>query len=296
MTTQHPSDTNGIFGSLLCSCFVASLLFGITSTQFYGYLERFSRDPIALKCLACAVWLLETCHQIVFNHVSYTLLVRNYGYPDALLNAPKSIQALFIFSGLVGFIVRGFFIYRIYQFSQSKVLLGILCLLATASLGITAWSLAIMNILKNNILLYATDGQYICYLSLSVAAFTDVTISATTFWLLRKRKTEAPAVGLIGWAGETGFMTSGLLVFSSISAYISRNTCKPLFWRPGLPFNQLCLSVICMAFWIVSHRVYSNSFFAALNGRITLREQGAGSFFAMHRKELSSLVFATFPE
>ncbi|KAH8796178.1 hypothetical protein DL96DRAFT_1689352 [Flagelloscypha sp. PMI_526] len=200
-------DVDGISGSLLIACFVASLLFGITTAQ------------------ASAVWMLETCRQVLFNHVSYTFLVRNYGYPDALVNAPKSLQALFVFSGLTGFIIRGFFIYRLHESSLMDE-------------------------------------------SLSVAAFTDVTISATTFWLMRQCQVEALEVGC-------------LIVFSAISAsaYISQNICKPLF---GGRTSRLINSLISYLYGIVT--------------RITLREQGAGSCFAMNPKELSSLVFATFHE
>ncbi|KAH8813885.1 hypothetical protein DL96DRAFT_506338 [Flagelloscypha sp. PMI_526] len=285
MTEHHSLDVDGIFGSLLIGCFIACLLLGVTTAQFYLYLKKFLNDPVWLKCLAFAVWMLELFHQIVFVHVVYTFLVSEYGNPKSLVDSPRSIQALHVFSGLLGFIVRGFFIYRIYQFSQSRILLSFLCLSTIVSLGLVAWSIAMTIILKNNLVIYTTERSYICISALSAAAFTDVSISATTIWLLRQRKTKVVQGGLsraldrlIIWTWETGLTTSGLMVFSAISASI---------WRHRF---------VCMALWLVTYRAYSNSFFAVLNGRITLRSLSAPSSFEMSLKERSTVVFANLSE
>ncbi|KAH8796183.1 hypothetical protein DL96DRAFT_1794561 [Flagelloscypha sp. PMI_526] len=220
MTSQYSLNIDGIFGSLLISCLVASLLLGVTSAQFYVYLKKFSDDPIWLKSLAFIVWGFEVCHQIIFIHISYIFLVRNYGNPEIITDAPKSVQALSIFSGLIGFII--------YQFSQSRVLLGFLCLLAAASLGLVAWSTTIMGDLKNNLLSYIKDRLYVCFLSLGLAAFTDVNISVAMIWLLRRRKMDALQGGLshaldrlVVWTVETVLHKRSNGVLRYLSEYLA---------------------------------------------------------------------------
>ncbi|KAH8796173.1 hypothetical protein DL96DRAFT_1826033 [Flagelloscypha sp. PMI_526] len=284
MVSQTSLDIDGIFGSLLIGCFVACLLLGVTTAQLYLYLKKFSEDPIWVKSLAFAVWTLELCHQIMFSHVLYVLLIIQYGNPNSLVHAPKSIQALSAISGLIGFIVQGFFIYRIFQFSHSKTLLGFLSLTTSASLGLIAWPIVTTSVLNNNLLLYTTERSYVIISALCAAAFADMSISVSTIWLLKQRQSDVLQGGLsrvlttlIVWTGETGLLTSGLLTFSAITAGIWKNT------------------FICLSIWLVAYRVYSNTFFAALNGRICLRGLNNPSSMAVSRKERSAMVFAALP-
>ncbi|KAH8826593.1 hypothetical protein DL96DRAFT_1816892 [Flagelloscypha sp. PMI_526] len=275
-------DVAGLFGSLLIGCFITCVLFGVTTAQFYIYLAQFSDDAIWLKILASTVWTLEMIHQFLFAHAVYVFLINAYGHPEILAKAPvAAVEVLPAISGLIGFIVRGFFIYRIHQFSRSIVLVCFLCLITCAALGLVLSTISVIARLDDNLILYEEKHSVIATLGFSAAAFSDVSIALSMTWFLSKWKVEGIQGGvrrivhrLTVWTLETGLTTSGLMIFSAVSQVI---------WRDKF---------IYIAVWYVAYRIYSNSLFVALNGRITLRKLDHPSSFATSRKKRSSLVFA----
>ncbi|KAH8813582.1 hypothetical protein DL96DRAFT_524698 [Flagelloscypha sp. PMI_526] len=231
-----PFSPDLVFGPFTIGFNAASILFGVLTVQYYLYHISFPKDSSWIKCLALLIWLFELGHQISISHSAYVIMITNYGSPRALLSCPKSIHSLSIFACAVSFTVRGFYIYRLWKFHRSWVLVIFLSLLSCASTGLYIYSRFIIS-------------------SGVLSACADVSV---TFCML------------ILWSLESGLFPTIFIIGMAVSSGISKD------------------SFIWIAFWLVTCRAYSNSFFAVLNGRVLLRNLNANSLAeVIHPEEIS---------
>ncbi|KAH8799225.1 hypothetical protein DL96DRAFT_1720167 [Flagelloscypha sp. PMI_526] len=223
-----PFSPDLVFGSFMIGFNAASILFGVLTVQYYLYHVSFPKDSPWIKCLALLVWLFELGHQISISHSAYVIMISNYGSPRALFSCPNSIHSLSIFACAVSFTVRGFYIYRLWKFHRSWVLVIFLSILSCASTGLYMYT-TILGFIEPNLVAYGQKYSRFIISSGVLSACADVSV---TFCI----------VFIIGMA-------------------VSSGTSKDSF--------------IWIAFWLVTCRAYSNSFFAMLNGRVFLRNLNA---------------------
>jgi hypothetical protein len=269
-------NVDHVFGAMLVGYSVGGVLFGVATTQLYLYHVSFPKDPFWIKSLAYFVWLLEFGHQVSLSHAVYVVLITNYGDASILTNVPSSTTAMNILSLLIAFVVRGFYIYRVWNFSRSWLLATGLLLVSLAGAGVFAWNIAIQYRMGNNLIAFGREYTWLIITSAAVAASSEILISFSMCWILfRERQansiqsTMRAVDQLIIWSLETGVFTSGLLIATAICAYMFKN------------------SFIWAGIWFIAYRAYSNSFFAVLNGRTKLR-----SYFGVSHVDFSTVVSA----
>ena len=102
-------------GALFVGVVLSTGLWGAGCVQLYYYAERFPRDDWYLKLLVAAVWALDTAHQALITHASYTYLVTHYADPAYLLHITKSLWAMVLLSGLICCLVQCFLVWRIWR-------------------------------------------------------------------------------------------------------------------------------------------------------------------------------------
>ncbi|KAI0709503.1 hypothetical protein C8Q76DRAFT_799500 [Earliella scabrosa] len=105
-------------------------LFGILTDQVYFYHLTFPRDPTRLKVLIYVLYALECLQITLASHDAYKVLGEGWGDPEALFNPHLLWFETPVMTGIISAIVQCYFAWRIYVLSVSRVLSGLICLLA----------------------------------------------------------------------------------------------------------------------------------------------------------------------
>ncbi|KAF7310295.1 hypothetical protein MIND_00403500 [Mycena indigotica] len=253
-------DPNPTLGALL----VGTLAGAVTTVQAYIYHTRFPDDHWMIKATVAFIWAAEASHVGAVSHTLYTLLVTDYGHPEALLaRPPRSIIGYIFITVTVAVTVQIFFSYRIYVLSKSRIIPYITYALSFVRfvLGVSLFSVGLS---VKSVTEFGTKWQWLGVTMWSLSAAEDVTITATLVFLLWRQRgkvhksTTAFLDKIIMWAIETGLMTCSLSLITVI-----------LFHRRPNDF-------IWIAFSTIEARMFSNSLLASLNSRHVLRELREG--------------------
>jgi len=236
----------------------STILFGVVCLQTFLYYRQWQRDVLALKILVAVVFALDTINQVVVTYMLYHYFVENFAHPAALAQNHWSIGAEIISNALVGFLVEGFFVYRVWRVSGSKVLLPLAAsILAIAHLGTNLVS-AVLGFKYNNFhdLLKALKPMAIG--GSILGACEDLAIALILAYCLYQgrsgfRTTNSMITRLIAVAVATGLITSLALIAQSISSIVAPESLWILAWNLLLP------------------KLYTNSLLASLNLRNVIR-------------------------
>ncbi|KAJ7065449.1 hypothetical protein C8F01DRAFT_1125650 [Mycena amicta] len=250
---------NSTLGALLVGVLVSTMLFGLLSHQVYIYVSRFPNDAVKVKGLVAVVWLCELAHVICISHTLYILTISDYGRPERIHSLPLSIDASTVFNAIVAVCVQGFFSYRIYRLSKGLLIpflswtLSFLFLVAT----LTVFGICL------TLVPFATFEQrwgWLLDTMWSLAAANDLLIAVTLavhFWAWRREEPSHQTIALvdklIAWTIETGIVTSAAAILNLICFIVMKT------------------NFIWIAWYVITARLYSNSFLASLNSRETLR-------------------------
>ncbi|KAJ7780114.1 hypothetical protein DFH07DRAFT_463512 [Mycena maculata] len=284
-------DPNATIGALQIGVLVSYFLFGLTTAQVYAYYGRFPKDPSRMKWLVAGVWLCELAHATCIGHALYVMTIIEYGQPQLLAELPRSLGISALFNGIIAFCgvfsfhlinpgpktatsVQGFFSFRIYRLSKSLYIPCFTWMLSFLFLSATAVVFSV-GLPKIPFTTYEAEWSWLFYTMWGIAAGNDSAIALTlVFWLYPRRDkshqiTVAMIDKLIAWTIETGVLTS--------AAAILNLAC----------FATMKDNFIWIAWYVVTARLYSNSFLArrakesdaaldadfvdSLNSRTTLR-------------------------
>ncbi|KAJ7609129.1 hypothetical protein FB45DRAFT_375565 [Roridomyces roridus] len=252
-------DVNGTLGALQIGVLISYTLFGLSTNQTYLYFGRFPNDSKKMKLLVAFVWLCELGHVVCIGHSLYSMTITDYAHPERLVNGPPvSLGASTLLNAVIELCVQGFFSHRIYRLSKR---LFIPCLTWTLSLLFLVGTTLgfIVGVCENTLMMTETKWTWLFYSIWGVGAVNDLIISATlVFWLYSKRdeshqRTTALLDTVITWTIETGVVTSAAIL-NSVCFVTMRNN-----------------NLIWIAWYVVTARLYSNSFLSSLNSRVTLR-------------------------
>ncbi|KAJ7036586.1 hypothetical protein C8F04DRAFT_1233075 [Mycena alexandri] len=254
-------DADSTLGALLIGVLVSYMLFGVTTTQTYIYNGRFPNDSRRMKALVACVWFCELAHAICIAHMLYVLLISRYGHPESLTNIPKSLVASILFNAIVAVCVQGFFSYRIYRLWKKLYVPLLAWTLSFLFLGATG-VVFVIGLQSLPYQIFEEQWGWLLDSLWGVAAANDLIIAGTlVFWLLGRRGGSAEfgdrSVDLvdkiIAWSIETGVVTSAAAILNLACFVTMKN------------------NYIWIAWYVVTARLYSNSFLASLNSRATLR-------------------------
>ncbi|KAJ7080735.1 hypothetical protein B0H15DRAFT_953339 [Mycena belliarum] len=236
-TQSNSFVVDGTLGALLIGVLVSYVLFGVTTIQLYLYRTRFPKDSLRMKLLVAVVWFCELGHIICIGHMAYTMVITNYAHPERLANIPKSLGLSSLFNAVIAPCVQVFFALRIYRLSK---LLYIPIVAGTLSLlySLATVALVVIGLEFSPFTRYLDRWGWLMDTAWGIAAANDVIIAATlVFWLGRRRETRS--------SNDTTTAVVDKLIAWTI--------------------------VIWIAWYMVTTRLYANTFLASLNSRATLR-------------------------
>ncbi|KAJ7777818.1 hypothetical protein B0H14DRAFT_3164338 [Mycena olivaceomarginata] len=241
-------------------------LSGLTITQTYIYYRRFPDDSLKIKALVAFVCLSEVAHAICLGQALYALTISDYGQPEHVFIAPRSLPALIFLSGLVAASVEAFFSFRIYVLSKkvyipiSSWIMSFLCLVEAS---------VIFSVRLDKIILLGSRSKRLLIALWSVAAVHDLTVTTTLLVILVRERSNAykRTVALLDKLimYNIGLSTNWICynLFALTNLYNrERNIDKLVAMKDNL---------IWLAVFAISVRFISNSLLASLNSRATLR-------------------------
>nr|GAT42703.1 predicted protein [Mycena chlorophos] len=217
----------------------------------------------------------ELAHVICITHSLYGLVITDFGQPQRITSIPISLSISAVFNAIVAMCVQGYFAFRIYRLSKSlfiPFISGLLSLLFLAS------SSAVCAVSTGPIPFATFEKQWGWLLDATwfIAAINDMLIAVTLvvlFYRWHQKDTENWNVVLIDKliAWTIGKDRDNHKVWYCSALFIA-NLCQS---AAGV-LNLVCFAFmksnfVWIAWYVITARLYSNSFLANLNSRDTLR-------------------------
>ncbi|KAI0090562.1 hypothetical protein BDY19DRAFT_717758 [Irpex rosettiformis] len=252
-----------ILGPLLVGILFNTYLYGLVTYQFALYYKTKFNDPPAIKYMVLFLFALDTVHSVAVMWMLWEYCVAGYGEPATLAVALWPYTFTPIATGLASMVTQLFLGWRIYRFSKSKVIFGIVITLSVPSciLGMICGSKA--WIIKYSDKLSSLTSIVTAWLVMQVAV--DVFVTGVLGFLLARsktgfRKTDSVINQLIRGAIQTGLF-AGIFSLGDLITFIK---------MPETNFYGM--------FAIPIGRIYTNTLLDTLLSRRGLRQQLNGTF------------------
>ncbi|KAF7351447.1 ANK-REP-REGION domain-containing protein [Mycena sanguinolenta] len=247
------------YGAMLIGVLFATFFQGVLTLQAYIYYESFPKDSTGLKILVASVWVVDVAHLVLICQSCYHYLIRSWGNSAALQVSTQELDLHLVFVGLASALCQGFFLTRIWTFSQKNWVLT--CVLSAACLttfALEAVMSAQISRVPNVKEFNSFTGEVVATLGLSAGA-VDVAIAAILVWYLQQGKTAFDRTSfvvarVVQYTVATGLATSLLAVACLIVYLATPNT------------------FIFIALHFSLGRMYTNALLATLNSRRNLRK------------------------
>ncbi|KAJ6616497.1 hypothetical protein B0H10DRAFT_1799514 [Mycena sp. CBHHK59/15] len=160
-------------------------LLGVLTTQVYIYHVNFQKDKRILKVLVYVVYLLDWAQTCSATYDAFQWFVYGWGEIPALFLRYTGFLNIPLLSSLIGAAI--FYGWRIWTFSQSRIIFGLVCLLAFLQLG---GGVAVSYYMFNDASEVSRNAHLVRAVGVRLAgsALVDTVISVSmTYFLLRSR-------------------------------------------------------------------------------------------------------------
>ncbi|KZT13225.1 uncharacterized protein LAESUDRAFT_669644 [Laetiporus sulphureus 93-53] len=303
-------------------CFNWALL-GLLNLQVYLYYDYFPKDRWYLKCLGTkfrnvsvtAHILFVAYGMLIFEWVQTGLLTETamsiyvYGYDDVkdLLEFHNTWFSATMMCGIISATVQIFLAWRIYKLSTSRVVAGIIVVLAVLQCVTSLMSGAV----EKSARIAAAFDNNVIVVWLVASAVVDILIAVSMTILLLKNKTgikstDAIINGLVRLVVETGTLTGSCTLFSiMLFAFMKLCTAslaiivlitasvKPVSrWSQIRRFHSELIcgqwhdTLVYEAPAMLLTKRYSNTFLTNLNSREFIRRRDAAMIELAPKSEL----------
>ncbi|KAG7090569.1 hypothetical protein E1B28_009676 [Marasmius oreades] len=135
MPAIPPSDIPKTAGPILLGYLLNYGLHGVLTVQTYNYYNAFPNDPTKVKAVVYGVYILETIQTVMITWDAFQYFA--FGFGDASVLSQENLVWFdgCIMDGAVAFVVQTYYAHRIHLLSKSKVLMGVIVLMALVQFG-----------------------------------------------------------------------------------------------------------------------------------------------------------------
>ncbi|CAK5262348.1 unnamed protein product [Mycena citricolor] len=233
--TSNPMDPT--YGAMLIGVLFAIFFQGVLTVQTYIYYESFPEDGIGLKTLVGGVWLLDVTHLVLISQSCYHYLVASWGNNAALLVSTQVLDLHLVFVGLACAVCQGFFLSRIWTFSNKNwALIAVLGAACLATFALEAAMSAQISRIPSVTAFSNYSGEVLAVFGL--AAAVDVAIASILVWYLRVQgrdsnfvRTNFVLARVVQYTVATGLATS-LLAVACFAVYVTTSHTFIFIARP----------------------------------------------------------------
>jgi len=253
-------DLPRTYGALLAGGLVATGFSGVVTVQCLAYFRNYGKDPLKIKLLVTAVWILDFCHTIFVGVTLWDHLIENFGNQTRIDFVPWSMALTIAFTAVLTFLVHCFFVHRIFKLSLNNYYIAVpLALLASSRLAFACLT-TVKLITLRSLALFVDQYTWSFTAGLGLSSLLDVLVTGFLCYLLMSGRKSNPHLNhvldsLMLYAFENGSLTCASTVVSMVC------------WLT-MPTN-----LIFMGLHFVISKLYASSLLATLNTRNTLKEK-----------------------
>ncbi|KAL0948966.1 hypothetical protein HGRIS_009069 [Hohenbuehelia grisea] len=201
---------------------------------------------------------MELGHVIAVLHYFHTVSIEMYNRPDLIFaKAPIGIDVETLLGGYISSIVQAFFTYRARRLTGAKLTTSLCWFLCLARSGLTTALVAVL--IKTTLADFERHWGWLVTTTLAVGATVDIIVASLLCYHLYMERTKSferttrLIDRIILMTVQTGFITSLLTIAVMVT------------------FETMVKSYVWVALYMCLARVFSNSLFATLNARTSLR-------------------------
>ncbi|KAH9849923.1 hypothetical protein C2E23DRAFT_736374 [Lenzites betulinus] len=230
---------------------------GILCVQIYMYHLLFPHDSRAMKGFVYGVFVYEWIQTILITQTAFEIDVYGFGDRVSLTSFHNTWFSVTIMCAILSAAVQGYFCWRIWAFSCSKMLAGTIMFFAFSQMCAGVAGGIMLHTVSPNAARFSADTPLLTAW-LVCAALVDVAIAACMSYYLLRAKSGLKASDdlvnrLVRFIIETGTLTATVAIFDAIAFTVIPNT----------------LVYECPA--LVLAKVYANTLLASLNNRAIMR-------------------------
>ncbi|KAL1938072.1 hypothetical protein VTO73DRAFT_11901 [Trametes versicolor] len=256
------TDLDLTAGALLLGVLITDIGYGITTTQTYMYMTRFTRDPWFIRGTVWTLLAIDTAHIAFTWHMVYHYLIRNFSNVSALEDAVWSFSATIVLTAIITVIAHCFYARRILILGGRKWLLPALLILILSVMRLVFGFIAVVQIDNLKSFQLIKHGTLVTVvIGLSSGTLADCVITGSLVYLLRIHKSElSPRCALI-------LLNS---ILDRITYWVVNNgllTCVVGIAFLITQFAPMPANMVFIALHMLLSKLYANSLLATLNSR-----------------------------
>jgi len=250
-------------GTLLVGIFFNTYLYGLVTYQFAAYCRIKFNDRPVTKYMVFFLFILDTVHSASVIYMAWNYLVTNYDNPAALAVAQWPYTFTPVATALAALVTQLYLGFRIWCLTGSRVLYGVVILVAIPSFilgmacSIEAWIIKVLSELPR------ITPLVIAWLSMQVIVDAFITITLIIIFSGSRtgfRRTDTVVNRLIRGAIQTGLL-AGIFSMGDLITFVV------------LPSTNLY-----GMFAIPIGRIYTNTLLDTLLTRESLKAEMVGTY------------------
>ncbi|KAF8553140.1 hypothetical protein OG21DRAFT_1414869, partial [Imleria badia] len=267
-----------MIGTLLVGIFLNTYLYGLVTYQFAAYYRTKFNDRPAVKYMVLFLFILDTVHSISVIYMAWSYTVTNYDNPAALAVAEWPYTFTPIATALAALVTQLYLGFRIWRMTSSRILYGVVILLAIPSFilgmacSIEAWIIKVLSELPR------ITPLVIAWLSMQVVVDTFITVTLIFVFSRSRtgfRKTDTVLNRLIRGAIQTGLF-AGIFSMGDLISFLVLPTTN-FYGMFAIPIG----------------RIYTNTLLDTLLARESLKAEMAGTYDVNGAVSYSAIVTVT---
>ncbi|KAF9567785.1 hypothetical protein CPC08DRAFT_626230 [Agrocybe pediades] len=243
-------------GELTRSIPVNTYLYGLVTYQFLVYKNTKFNDPMWIKSVVGALFVVDTIHSTVAAYAAWETCVTNYANPSSLAFVSWTIPFTAVATSLAAVFTQFFLGHRVYKLMRNRVLTGVIAFFSCSGFAFGVYSGVRSGIIKEVAHFAPLTPFVICWLGSQTIADLIIT-AALTYALSRSRtglrRTDSIINRLIRGAIQTGLFAALFALGDLFSFVFHRDT--NLYAMFAYPIG----------------RIYTNTLLDTLNARAELR-------------------------
>ncbi|KAI0789361.1 hypothetical protein C8Q75DRAFT_765295 [Abortiporus biennis] len=242
-------DVRDSLGATLIGAFMSAVLSGVLTMQVVVYFRLYSVDFSRNKTMVVFLWVLDCVHVSMACAATWTYLIAKRGSNTIADFIPWTIAVTVALTAIITFITHCFFVQRVYTLGRSLRLAIPIFALALGRLVAALVSTSEMIHLKSYAAFVSQCG-WVFTVGLSLSAATDIFITITLLFLLRRSRT--------GYSTTTDHIIDSIALYTIETGMItSITTIVSLICWVSMPNN-----LIFLALHFTISKLYANSVLA----------------------------------
>ncbi|KAJ3517871.1 hypothetical protein NLJ89_g239 [Agrocybe chaxingu] len=243
-------------GVLLLGLFFNTFLYGLVVYQFIVYRNTRFNDPLWIKTLVGALFVVDTIHSAVAIYAGWEMCVTNYANPESLFVISWTIPFTAVATAVAAILTQGFLSHRVFKLTSNKPIVAVIAVLSVLGFIFGVYAGIRSGIIKEVKNFSPLVPFVTCWLGFQTAADLVITAVLATVLFRAKtgyRKTDTVINRMIQGAVQTGLFASLFALADLFSFVLHRDT--NLYAMFAYPIG----------------RIYTNTLLYTLNARIELK-------------------------